>query len=128
MQRCWYCLSTNSIPRFSPFRELNDSFRQFLDKQRYAIGAAGDLIENRLRKSAGARNAGRDRPDCGVPQPIEHEPRDHRMSRKCRLSIRTAREQHHHARAVDPVQPELKHFQRGRVYPVCVLNDNEHRL
>ena len=67
VQRCWYCLSPNSIPRFPPFRELNDSFRQFLDKQRYAIGPAGDLIKNRLRKSARTRNAGRDRPDCDVP-------------------------------------------------------------
>jgi hypothetical protein len=63
----------------------------------------------------------------GAPEPVQHQARHDRVAAEVVLERRTRRDQYQHARACRRVQRHLHERERGRIDPVRILDDPQHR-
>jgi hypothetical protein len=107
---------------------LQHALGQFLDEQRHTIGAIGDLIDDDVRERLAAGDL-RDQSGPVAPvKPIERQHCDLRLAGPRRLELETKRHDQQHWQAADPLDSEVEQLARGRVDPMRVLENDEHRL
>ena len=100
---------------------------QLLDEQRHAVSARDDRID-RCERQTVAVKARDHRLDPGAGEPVEGQASDVRVGSQGGLLVRPAGQKHQDACIGNPIQALLDHLERGRVDPMGVFEDHQHRL
>ena len=107
---------------------LHNALGQFLDEQRNAVGASGDLVDDLVRQ----RGAARDLLDQGGPvtpvQPVERQHCHLGLTGPRRLELWPEGHDQQHRQAADTLDGQVEQFARSRVNPMRVLEKHQHRL
>ncbi len=61
-------------------------------------------------------------------QPAERDRRDLRQALPGRVEFRPEGDQQQHRQTPDPLDREIEQFERGRIGPMCILEQHQHRL
>ena len=107
---------------------LDHALGHFLNKQRHAGGALGDLADDLIGQHLAAGDL---LDQCGPVVPVEAVERQHRHLRLAgpgRLELGAKRHDQQHPQTADPLDGDVEQFVRGRVDPMRVLEDHHHRL
>ena len=107
---------------------FKDRLGQFLDKQRHAVGALRDDLHDLVRQRLAVGQLGDDVPDLILAQPVQRKARHDGMPAKAILEAGTRRGEDHDRLIGDPIQQQVQQLQRGRIDPVQVFVDQQHRL
>jgi hypothetical protein len=107
---------------------LQDALGQFLDKQRHPIGAIDDLRDDLVGQRLAAGDLRCQSDPVAPVQPIERQHCHLRLPGPRRLELRTECHDQQHPQAADMLDEEVEQFARGRVNPMRVLEDHDHRL
>jgi len=127
-ERRQYAIEHVAISFFAQQTALQDALGQFLDKQWYAIGAVGDLVDDLIRQRFAAGNLlDQDGPVMPV-QAIERQHRHLWLAGPGWLKLGAERHDQQHWQAADSLDGEVEQLERGRVDPVRVLEDHQHWL
>ena len=101
---------------------------QFLDEQRHAVGLGDDLRHHFGRQLAAAGHALDQGLGLAAVEPAERHRGDVGQALPGRLEFRPEGDQQQHRQTPDPLDREIEQFERGRIGPMCVLEQHQHRL
>ncbi len=107
---------------------LDHRLGHLLDEQGHAVGPRGDLVEENLGQALAARDAADDRLGRRPRQPVQRQPRHHRVAGEGGDEGRAGGDQQEDAGALHAIERELDQLQRRRVDPVRVLDHPQHWL
>src|SRR3954468_8401709 len=107
---------------------LDHHLGQFLNEQRHAVGFGQNLIEHLPRESLTAGYTLDHLPALPPPQPAERQRRDVPVPRPWRDELRPERDHRQHRQALYPINHPTQQLERGRIGPVHVLVQRQHRL
>jgi hypothetical protein len=99
----------------------------FLDKERHPVGLGDDLRRHFARQRPARDVLGQGR-DLGGSQAVERDASDVRETGPGRLVFRPEGEERQYRQGADALDGQIEHFERGRIGPVGVLEQHQHRL
>ena len=114
--------------RHSGVAGLEDGLGQLLDKQRHAVGAGDDGVDDLDGQDGAAAQPVDDRLDAGAAEAVEGEAGDVRVAGERRLVLGPAGQQQQDGCRGAAIERLLDELERGRVDPVRVLEHEQHRL
>jgi len=103
---------------------LQHALGQFLDKQRDAVGAIGDLVDNLIGQCLAAGDL---LDQCGPVMSVQTIERQHRYLRPAGpgpLELEAKRHDQQHRQTARPLDGEVEQFARGRIDPMRVLEEH----
>ena len=109
-------------------RRLQHGLGELLDEQRHAVGPGDDLLQDGVGQRVAARHR---RGQCSAlppGQPVQRYQRRVRPAAPGRGEVGAEGQQHQHPLARDPPDEPVEQLQRGRVGPVQIFEDGQHRL
>ena len=109
-------------------RGFQHAFRQFLREQRHAVGLGDDRGNDFRRQAVRGGNAGDQRRAFGAAQSAQRQQSRMGPRQPGRCEIRPRHDDGKQARLRDTVRYARQHFERRRVDPMRVFDDEEHRL
>ena len=101
---------------------------QFLDEQRHAVGALGDLLHDLGRQRRIPGDVGDHRRRVAPVEPGQRQHRHMRLPGPRRLKLGAEHCQQQHRPVRDPLDHAVQQFARTRVDPVKVIEHHQHRL
>ena len=107
---------------------LEHGLGQLLDEQRHPVRLGHDLLQHLGRQRLAARHPLGHGRDLALVQPVEREQADVGEADPGRPELGPEGDQHEHPRARDAVDDQVEQLERGRVAPVHVLVQRQHRL
>ena len=106
---------------------LKHGLRHFLDEQRNAVRALDDVLPDVCRDVPHADDAIDHGADLVWWQPVDRERRHVRPSGPWRHEFRPRRHDQQHGQRCDPINHPTERLKAGRIDPMCILEDHEHR-
>jgi hypothetical protein len=107
---------------------LQHALGQFLDEQRHAVGALDDLLDHVIGQRLPAGILLDQRGPVAPVQAIERQHADLRLASPRRLELGTEPNDQQYRQAADMLDGEVEQLVRGRVDPMRVLENHDHRL
>jgi hypothetical protein len=101
---------------------------QFLDEQRHAVGAVGDLIDDLAAERGVAGQPQHQRGDLALAKAVQRQHRHMRLAAPGRLKLGPEGNHQQDGQARDPVDGQIDQLARGRVDPMRVLENHHQRL
>ena len=109
-------------------RRLQHGLGQLLDEQRHAVGPGDDLLQDGVGQRPPARHRLGEGSALPAGQAVQRDQRRVRPAPPGRRELGAEGQQQQHPLARDPPDQPVEQLQRGRVGPVQVLEDAQHRL
>jgi hypothetical protein len=107
---------------------LQDVLGQFLDEQRYSVGALGNLGDDIVGQCLPAADL-LDQSSPVVPvEAIERQRADLLLAGPGRLELGAKRDDQQYRHAADALNNQVEQLARSRVHPARVLEDRDERL
>jgi hypothetical protein len=100
---------------------------QFLDKQRHAVSALNDLVDERLRKRFAAGDVADQRYAFTSAEAIEHHAGDVRLAGPRRLKVGAVGDDQENREHLHALDGEREQFERGGIAPLRILEDHHDR-
>ena len=107
---------------------LQDALGQFLDKQRHAVGAVGNLEDDLVGQRLAAGDLRYQSGAVTPVQTVESQHADLRLAGPRRLELWAERHDQQHRQAADMLDGEVEQLPRGGVEPMRILPYRDHRL
>ena len=107
---------------------LQDALGQFLDEQRHAVGALGNLGDDLVGQCLAAGDLRYQSGAVTPVQTVESQHVDLRLAGPRRLELWAERHDQQHRQAADTLDGEIEQLQRGGVKPMRILPYRNHRL
>jgi hypothetical protein len=101
---------------------------QLLDKQRHAVGARHDLLDDRRRQRLGIGDLRDEIGDLAATEAAHGQHHDIRLTGPWRLEFRPEGDQHQNRQLPDALDHQGQQLKRRRVDPVHVLVESQHWL
>ena len=105
---------------------LQNCLGQFLDEQWHPVGLCDDLLQNPRGQRLAAGHAIDHRYRLTTPKAVELHRGDMRAADPRRGEFRAECDHQQRAQAGQPIDKPAEHVERGRVDPVCILQQRQH--
>ena len=104
---------------------LEHRLGEFLDEERHAVRASGDLVHHPFEERFAARDVLNHRGTLPAREPLERVRRDVRQADPGRLELGPEGDDEQHGQARHPLDDAIQQLQRGRVDPVDIFKDHQ---
>jgi len=107
---------------------LQHALGQFLDEQWHAVGAIGDLVDDAIGQCLASSDLRYQSGPVAPVQPIERQHADLRLAGPGHLELGAERHDKQYRQAAHALNRKVEQLARGRVNPMGVFEDHDHRL